>query len=60
MSLSISSDEKVPSNRLLSADSSHQKGEAGLMYHWKELLTGADSGGIFNKSIGKRKNRRVE
>jgi hypothetical protein len=42
------------------SDSSHQKGEAALMDHWKGSFAGANSNGIFDISIGKRENRRVE
>jgi hypothetical protein len=42
------------------SDSSHQKGETALMYHWKGSFAGADGDGIFDISIGEQKNRRVE
>jgi hypothetical protein len=60
MSLSVPSDENVPSGRLLSLDSFHQKGKAALMYHWKGSFAGAEGDSIFNILIGKRRNRRVE
>ena len=60
MSLSVPSDENVPSGRLLSSDSSHQKGEAALMYHRKGSFAGANGDSLFNISIGKRGNRHVE
>jgi len=60
MSLLVPSDENVPSGRSLSMDSSHQEGEAALMYHWKGFFAGANGNGIFEISIGKQMNRRVE
>jgi hypothetical protein len=42
------------------SDSSHQKGEAALMDHWKGSFAGANGNGIFDISIGERENRRVE
>jgi hypothetical protein len=60
MSLSAPSDENVPSSRLLSLDSYHQKGEAALMYHQKGSFAGANGDSVFNILIGKQESWRVE